>query len=169
MGQRPFINLASGPPDMAAAKRLTNCSLWINFAGQLVPQKGASRMPIKYNVVPKKNPQNLAAPPRYYPVVKSTGYSDQRAIAQKAAQISTLATADLAAALEAFLIVIPEELMAGQIVQLGALGSFHVSITAVGSDKPEEVTSRNITGLNVRFIPGKEFRRALERTVFEKL
>ncbi len=125
-------------------------------------------MPIKYNVVPKKNPQNLAAPPRYYPVVKSSGRSDQRVIAQMGAQMSTLTTADLAAAVEVFLTVIPQELMAGRIVELGPFGSFHVTITATGADNPEGVTARNIKGLNVRFVPGKEFLQALQATVFEK-
>ncbi len=125
-------------------------------------------MPINYNVVPKKNPQNHAAPPRYYPVVKSAGRSNQRDIARKAAQMCTLTAADMAAAVEAFLAIIPQELMAGNIVELSPFGSFHITITAAGSDNPEDVSAENITGLNVRFTPSKEFRQALSSTVFQK-
>jgi len=148
---------------------LTNCGLWINFAVPIARKKGVSSMPIKYSVVTKKNPQNLAAPPRYYPVVKSSGRSSLRVIAQKSAQMSTLTAADLAAVVEVFLAVIPQELLDGRIVELGPLGSLHVTITASGADNPEDVSARHIKGLNVRFVPGKEFLHALETAVFEKV
>ncbi|MEZ4644442.1 MAG: hypothetical protein R3E31_17210 [Chloroflexota bacterium] len=79
-------------------------------------------MSVKYNIVPKKNPQDQAAPPRHYPVIKSSGRTTQRTLAQKGAQISTLSAADLAAAMETLLALIPQELMEGNIVDLGDFG-----------------------------------------------
>lgn len=126
-------------------------------------------MSAKYNVVPKKNPQDQESPPRYYPVIKSSGRINQRGLAQKGAQISTLSSADLAAALETLLTLIPQELMEGNIVDLGDFGSFRLSVKADGSDNETDVTARNIKSVNVRFTPGKEFKLSLSRVTFEKL
>ncbi|MCA9930572.1 MAG: HU family DNA-binding protein [Anaerolineales bacterium] len=126
-------------------------------------------MSVKYNVVTKSNPQNREAPPRYYPVVSSTGRVNQRSLVQKGSQQSTLSAADLAAAMEVLLTLIPQELMAGNIVDLGDFGSFRLSVKAEGSDTAEEVTSNNIKNVHVRFTPGKEFKYAMSRVTFEKL
>lgn len=126
-------------------------------------------MSVKYNVMPRKNPQDQAAPPKFYPVVKSSGRTTQRGLAQKGAQISTLSAADLAAAMETLLALIPQELMAGNIVDLGDFGSFRLSIKSEGADNKEDVTSRNIKSAHVRFTPGKEFKDAMKTVQFEKL
>lgn len=126
-------------------------------------------MTVKYNVVPKKNPQNREALPRYYPVIKSDGRATQRTLAQKGAQISTLSAADLAAAIEILLTLIPQELMEGNIVDLGDFGTFRLSVKAEGSDSADEVTANNVKNVNVRFTPGKEFKLALGGVTFKKL
>lgn len=126
-------------------------------------------MSVKYNVVPKKNPRDPNAPPKYYPVVNSSGRSRQRNLANKGADISTLSAADLAAALEVLLKLIPQELAEGNIVDLGDFGTFRLSVNADGSDTPEAVTANNVKRLSVRFTPGKEFKYALERVQYEKL
>jgi predicted histone-like DNA-binding protein len=123
-------------------------------------------MTIKYNVMPRHNPRDPDAPQRYFPVVKSSGRTTQRGLARKGAKMSTMSAADLAAAMEILLDLIPEELMAGNIVDLGDFGSFRLSVKAEGSDTEEEVTAVNIKSLNVRFTPGKEFKDAMNRAKF---
>ncbi len=126
-------------------------------------------MTVKYNVMPRKNPREPEAAPRYYPVVRSSGRTTQRDLARKGTKMSTMSAADLAAGLEVLLDLIPEELMEGKIVDLGDFGSFRLSVKAEGSDTAEEVTANNIKSLNVRFTPGKEFKDAMNRATFEKL
>ena len=100
-------------------------------------------MTIKYNVMPRHNPRDPEAPKRYYPVVKSSGRTNQRGLARKGVGISTLSAADLAAAMEVLLDLIPQELMAGNIVDLGDFGTFRLSVKAEGADTPEEVKANN--------------------------
>ncbi|MCA9976257.1 MAG: HU family DNA-binding protein [Anaerolineales bacterium] len=126
-------------------------------------------MPIKYHVMLRHNPRDPEAPKRYYPVVRSSGRTTQRNLAQKGARMSTLSAADLAAGLEVLLELIPEELMKGNIVDLGDFGSFRLSANTTGSDTLEEVKSYNIKSVNVRFTPGKAFKDAMNRATFEKL
>lgn len=105
------------------------------------------------------------APPRYFPVVKSNGRTNQHSLAQKGTRMSTLS----AASLELLLDLIPEELLEGKIVDLGDFGTFRLSVKAEGSDTEEEVTANNIKSVNGRFTPGKEFKDAMNRAKFEKL
>ncbi len=78
-------------------------------------------------------------------------------LSKQIAQIFTVSTADTTAVLEPLLELIPQELADGNIVELGAFGSFRLTINAEGSATPEEVSARNIKKTNPRFMPGKEF------------
>lgn len=83
--------------------------------------------------------------------------------------MSALTMADLAAALEVLLKLIPQELAAGNIVDLGEFGSFRLSVNASGTDTAVAATANHIRRLSVRFSPGKEFKHALERVQYEKI
>ena len=72
------------------------------------------------------------------------------------------------AVLESLLELIPQKLADGNIVELGAFGSFRLTINAEGSATPEEVSSRNIKKVNSRFMPGKEFKQVIDITEFKK-
>ncbi|MCA9932618.1 MAG: DNA-binding protein [Ardenticatenaceae bacterium] len=125
-------------------------------------------MSVKYTVVAKKNPRDPESPPKYYPVINSKGRTNQRALAVKGSRESTMGAPDLAATMESLLALIPEELIAGNIVDLGDFGTFRLSIKGEGADTEEEVTSHNIKRLTVIFTPGKEFKLALSRVEYEK-
>ena len=125
-------------------------------------------MTIKYRNVPKKDPRNLEAPPKYYPTAVSVGRADLRSIADRISQMSTLSSVDTVAVLEAFLQVIPDELSNGKIVEMGEFGTFRLTLLASGEDSPEKVSARNIKEVKVRFKPGKQFKQELERLDFRK-
>jgi len=126
-------------------------------------------MTVKFTTTAKKNPRDPSAPPKYYAVVKSNGRVDLRQVARRIADISTISSADTLGVLEALLMVIPQLLAEGQIVRLGDLGSFRLTVKSEGMDSPEEVTVHTIDGLSVRFTPGKLFKQALANVEFEKL
>ena len=126
-------------------------------------------MTVNFNIVPKKDPRNLEAPPKYYPTVVSQGHADLRAIAERITGISTVSSVDTMAVLEAFLMVIPQELAKGNIVELGELGSFRLTMLASGEDRPEAVSKRNIKEVKVRFKPGKLFKQILKGLEFRKV
>ena len=125
-------------------------------------------MTVKFNIVPKKDPRNLEAPPKYYPTVVSQGHADLRAIAERITAMSTVSSVDTMAVLEAFLTVIPQELAEGNIVELGELGSFRLTALASGEARPEAVSKRNIKEVKVRFKPGKLFKQVLKGLEFRK-
>ena len=125
-------------------------------------------MNVKYNVVERANPSNREAPKKFYPSIVSSGRMTARELAAEAANVSTLSSADLAAALEIFLTIIPKELAKGNIVELGDFGSFWLKSTSEGSDTAEAVRASQIGSVLPRFNPGKEFKKVLDSIQFEK-
>ncbi len=125
-------------------------------------------MPVKYTVITRPNPQDPQSPRKYYPSYASSGRVSQRQLARRAAEISTLSPADLAAATEALLSLIPQLLTEGNIVDLGDFGTFRLTIQAAGADTAEAVNAHQIKKVNVRFTPGKEFKQSLSQVTFEK-
>jgi predicted histone-like DNA-binding protein len=126
-------------------------------------------MAIKYTGVARGNPQNPAAPKKYYPQVTDVGKTTTRKMAEQVSAISTLSSVDLVAALEAFLSTIPQELVEGRSVKLGDFGTFSLRIQGNGADTAEALTSRDITKVLVSFRPGKRFKEVLARATFEKV
>ncbi|MFH1636461.1 MAG: HU family DNA-binding protein [Chloroflexota bacterium] len=125
-------------------------------------------MSVKYKVVARGNPQNPEAPKKYYANYISSGRVTLRDIANQIAQISTVSSIDMLAGLEALLQVIPQQLANGNIVELGDFGTFQLRLKSDGSETPDAVTAHNITKVASQFRPGKEFKKVLKNTEFEK-
>lgn len=125
-------------------------------------------MTVKFNVVERGNPANPTAPKKWYPSIDSSGRKTLRQMAERISQISTISTADTMAVLEALLTTIPQELAAGNIVELGDFGSFWLRIESDGVETADEVRSSQIQNVLPRFNPGKEFKRVLDAIEFQK-
>ena len=125
-------------------------------------------MTVKYNVVERGNPSNPAAPKKFYPSIKSSGRKTLRQMAERISQISTVSSTDTMAVLEALLTTIPQELAAGNIVELGDFGNFWLKINAEGADTPETVRASQIGTTLPRFNAGKEFKKVMDTIEFVK-
>lgn len=125
-------------------------------------------MSVKYNVVERGKPGDPSAPKKYYPSAISSGKINMRAVAKRAAEMSTVSMPDTVAVIEALLAIIPDEMGQGNIVKMGEFGSFWVKVKTEAGETAEEVSSHNITGVVPRFTPGKEFKAQLKLFTFEK-
>lgn len=125
-------------------------------------------MTVKFNVVERGNPANPAAPKKFYPSIESSGRKSLRQMAARISEISTISSADTMAVLEALLNVIPQELAAGNIVELGDFGNFWLRTDTEGAETATEVRASNIKGVLPRFTPGREFKKVLDAIQFEK-
>jgi len=91
-----------------------------------------------------------------------------RQLSKRIAQVSTVSPGDTAAVIETLLDIVPQLLEEGNIVELGALGSFRLAIKTAGSATEAEVSSHNITKVTPRFVPSRELKEAVANTKFEK-
>jgi predicted histone-like DNA-binding protein len=125
-------------------------------------------MSVKYNIVERGNPSNPEAPKKFYPSIQSSGRLTLRELAEQAADRSTLTAADIIAAVESFLAIVPKELAKGNIVELGDFGSFWLKTTTEGAETAEAVRADQISTVLPRFHPGKQFKRMLDNIEFNK-
>ena len=125
-------------------------------------------MAIKFKVLPRKNPQDITAPEKYYAAVSSNGEVDMETLAGMIAYQSTLTDTDCYAVLMSLEHNIISELGQGRIVKLGKLGNFQVSISSGGRDTAEEVSATDIVNNRISFRPGKKLRNMLSLLTYRK-
>lgn len=114
-------------------------------------------MAFKFKAIPKKNPQDQAAPAKYYASPVYSGNVTIRQLAKKIADISTVSSIDTLAVLEAFLQLIPEEMADGNIVRLRDFGTFRISVSSEGVEDASKLMSSHIKKTRVLFRPSQEF------------
>jgi predicted histone-like DNA-binding protein len=124
-------------------------------------------MPILFNTVERANPQNKTAPKKWYPSLKSISMVREKEVAKLIAEETTLNRKEVEMALDQFQKVLLRLLLDSHSVQLGDWGSFRLTCNGEGVETVEEVSARQIKGLNIRFTPGAEIRDALANARFQ--
>ncbi len=126
-------------------------------------------MPVKYNVVERKNPLDIKAPSKFYASAKADGEINLKAIAREISGGSTtVSDTDVLAVLNDLVKCMGRHLANGEVVKLGDFGNFQVTIASEGSETAEKVTSANIIKQKITFRPGVDLRDILKTLKFEK-
>jgi predicted histone-like DNA-binding protein len=125
-------------------------------------------MAIKYKVLPRKNPQDILAPEKFYAAAIADGDVDLDRLAELISYQCTVTESDCYAVLLALEHNIIGELKQGRIVKLGRLGNFQVGISSTGSDTAAEVSATAIRKSHILFRPGKKMRTMLDSVSFKK-
>jgi predicted histone-like DNA-binding protein len=125
-------------------------------------------MAIKYRVLPRKNPQDITAPEKFYAAAIADGDVDLDRLAELISYQCTVTETDCYAVLMALEHNIIGELGQGRIVKLGRLGNFQVGLSSTGSDTAGDVSTTSITKSRILFRPGKRLRMMLDSVTFKK-
>ncbi|ATA73436.1 MULTISPECIES: HU family DNA-binding protein [Capnocytophaga] len=126
-------------------------------------------MPVKYNVVGRKNPQKPEEAPKFYASAKADGEITLKAIAKEIATGSTtVSDTDVLATLNELTKVLIKHLSNGEIVKFGDFGSFQITITSEGVDDEKKFTAANIKGNKIQFRPGTDLKEMLATVKYEK-
>jgi len=125
-------------------------------------------MAIKFKVLPRKNPQDVLAPEKFYAAAVADGNVDLDRLAELISYQCTVTETDCYAVLMALEHNIIGELKQGRIVKLGRLGNFQVGISSTGSDTAAEVSATDIRKSRILFRPGKKMRTMLDGVSFKK-
>ena len=123
-------------------------------------------MPILFNKVERGNPQAVASPKKWYPTVKTVSRLNEKDVAHLISDETTLNRKEAEMALEQMQKVLINALLASNSVQIGDWGTFHLTCNSVGAAAKEAVTAANIKSLNIRFVPGKTLKNALDAATF---
>lgn len=125
-------------------------------------------MSVKYKVLPRKNPQDLLAPEKFYAAAIADGETDLDKLAEQISYQCTVTESDCYAVLLSLERNIISELEQGRIVKLGRLGNFQIGVSSQGKDTAAEVTSGAIVKTRILFRPGKRLRSLLKDLSFRK-
>lgn len=125
-------------------------------------------MSIKYKVLPRKNPQDLLAPEKFYAAAIADGETDLEKLSELISYQCTVTESDCYAVLMSLEHNIISELREGRIVKLGRLGNFQVGISSEGKVTANEVSSSAVTKTRILFRPGKRLRSLLNDLSFRK-
>ena len=124
---------------------------------------------ISYKVLPRKNPQDLVAPEKYYAAVVPNGGADFETLAEMISEQSALSATDCLAVLHILEVNIIRELRQGRIVRLGRLGNFQISLSSKGFDTETEVSAEAITKTRILFRPAPKLRDLLKNLSFSRI
>jgi predicted histone-like DNA-binding protein len=125
-------------------------------------------MAVKYKVLPRKNPQDVMAPEKFYAAAIADGDVDLDRLAELISYQSTLTASDCYAVLLSLEHNIIGELEQGRIVKLGRLGNFQVGLSSDGKVSASEVSAADITKSRILFRPGKKMRNMLKTLSYRK-
>jgi predicted histone-like DNA-binding protein len=125
-------------------------------------------MSVKFNVLPRKNPQDLTAPDKFYAAAIGDGETDLETLAKMISYQCTVTETDCYAELFSLEHNIISELEQGRIIKLGRLGNFQVGISSEGKTTANEVNAAAITKSRILFRPGKRLRALLKDLTFKK-
>lgn len=126
-------------------------------------------MSVKVKTVARKNPQDLTAPPKYYAQKVNTGEFTINELIDYISTTSTVSKPDVHAVLYALQDAIPKELGRSNIVRLGNLGSFNITVRSAPSDTEDEVTKSNVKKVNLHFRPSVGLKKMIDSFEIEKI
>lgn len=124
---------------------------------------------VTYSVSPRINPRDKDAAPKYYAQAQARGDVNIREMASRIQSTCTVTKADVYAVLVALEDVIVEALQNGEIVRLGELGTFQLSISGKGAATEEDYDTSLIKRTKINFRPGLALSDMLSKLSFSKV
>ena len=106
---------------------------------------------INYSVSARKKPNDEMAVEKFYAQAQYKGTCDIEELSEKISQATTMTRGDVKGVLAALEDEIIDRLLNGEIVKLGDLGTFRVSLQSTGAESMETFTASNIKKANIVF------------------
>ena len=115
----------------------------------------------------KSSPSNTTAPTLYYPRVVKTGVVDLEKLSEEISQATSLTQADCYAAVISLTKMMENHLENGEIVRLGHLGSFQISVKGIAATTAVLITPKSVKSASIIFRPGKKLKMMLQHLQFK--
>ncbi len=123
---------------------------------------------LKYKLIEKANPRDLTAPKKFYASHVSSGRKTIKNISRDIEDKSSLSRGDISNVLDNLVDQIPKYLLDGQLVSLGELGSFRLTLSSEGAEQEKDFKSNMIKNVKIIFTPGKMLKDEVAKARFEK-
>lgn len=124
---------------------------------------------VPFTYVRRKNIAHKEKPDLYYALAKASGDITISEMSERIQRSSTVNGADVVAVLHALEEEMTDSFKRGEIVRLGDLGSFQVTLRSSGVEEQKNVKDSLIKGAHICFRPGAGIRSVLKTLVYSKL
>ena len=124
---------------------------------------------VTYSVVPRRNPSEKGTPPKFYAQAQARGSISLREMSERIQATCTVHKSDVYAVLMALEDVVSEAIQNGEIVRLGELGTFQVSLSGKGAVTSEDYDTSLIRKARINFRPGLTLASMLSSLSFSKV
>ena len=124
---------------------------------------------VTYSVVPRLNPRDKDASPKYYAQAQASGDVSIREMSERIQQSCTVHKADVHAVLVALEDSMIDALKGGESVRLGDLGTFQIGVSGKGALTEEDYTPSLIQKARINFRPGIALSGILTSLSFSKV
>ena len=124
---------------------------------------------VTYSVVPRKNPRDKDASPKFYAQAQARGDMNIRDMSDRIQASCTVHKSDVYAVLVALEDVVAESIQNGEIVRLGDLCTLQVSLSGKGALTEEDYNTALIQRAKINFRPGKVLANALTNLNYSKV
>lgn len=101
-----------------------------------------------------------------FAMAKTSGTCDLQKLCKLISSRSTVSSADVKAVLDGLTWALDMELQSGNVVQVGELGNFRLSISSSGTVNEKDFDASKIKKANVVFTPGSQLRTTRSTTTF---
>ena len=124
---------------------------------------------VTYSVVPRRNPSEKGAPPKYYAQAQARGDVSLRDMAERIQSTCTVHKSDVYAVLVALEDVVAEAIQNGEIVRLGDLCTLQVSLSGKGALTEDDYNTSLIKRAKINFRPGRVLADSLTSLSYSKV
>ena len=122
-------------------------------------------MGIPYKKIPRKNPRDAQAAPKYYPQLVTLGQTTNLSrLAVSMKEKSSLSLGDIKSVLTNFVEAMQLALYDGKAVNIADFGVFTLSARTKGVEKKEDCTAKNIEAVRINFRSSTSIRPSLADT-----
>lgn len=126
-------------------------------------------MPLMYSVGARKNPLDQDAAPKFYATAQVAQTIEVRDLCKSCRAHSTFTMGDSMGVIETILEHAIEELQKGNMVRLGGLGNFRVTINdQTGADSEKSFDESSIKSCHVLFTPGEDLTDMCNNMTYER-
>jgi predicted histone-like DNA-binding protein len=126
-------------------------------------------MSVSFTVTKKNLPSQSQTTIAYFPRVAKSGVLDLDDLSERISSSCSVTQSDCYAVVISLVNEIERALEDGNIVRLGHLGSFQISLQSTASTTPEEVDKSKIKSSSIIFRLGKKLKLMLKKLVFKKI
>ena len=124
---------------------------------------------VTYSVVPRKNPRDKDASPKFYAQAQARGDVNIREMSDRIQASCTVHKSDVYAVLVALEDVVAEAIQNGEIVRLGDLCTLQISLSGKGALTEDDYNTSLIQRAKINFRPGRVLANSLTSLNYSKV